>query len=88
MPNIQIITDGHPANTTLIIDGVDITDEYEIGSISLEVLSNDPENPRLPYFKLEYNVIENDPLRPGTIETSTKKFIVLPDSAGVMQNNQ
>jgi len=67
---------------------VDVTNEYEVGSISLDMMSNDPENPRLPYFRLEYNIIENDPLRPGTIETSTKKIIVLPDAAGAMQNNQ
>ena len=30
MPKIQLITDGHPNNTTLIIDGVDVTSEEDL----------------------------------------------------------
>lgn len=87
MPKIQIITDGHPQNTTMIIDGVDITNEYEIGGIDLQVFGRDPENPRLPYFRLEYMIIESSPLNKGTIETARKRIVVLPDDAGAMQQS-
>ena len=71
----------------IIIDGVDITNEFEISGIRLEAFSSDPENPSLPFFKLEYNVIETDPLNPKEIKTSIKKIIVLPDDAGAMQRS-
>ena len=87
MPKIQIITDGHPENTTLIIDGVDVTNEYEVGWAHLDCFSRDPENPRLPFFKLQYGVIESSPLNKDIIETSVKSITVLPDKAGAMQQS-
>lgn len=85
MPKIQIITDGHPDNTTLLIDGVDVTAELEVGWIKMDVFSRDPEVPQLPRFRLEYGIIESSPLSPNIIETAVKKIIVLPDQAGAMQ---
>ena len=87
MPNIQIITDGNPKNTTLIIDGVDITDEYSIGWINLEAFGNDPLQLKLPYFKLQYGIIEDNPLDPKTIETAVKTIVIKPDDAGAMQTS-
>jgi len=85
MPNIQIITDGNPKNTTLIIDGVDITDKYSIGWINMEAFGNDPLQIKLPYFKLQYGIIEDNPLDPKTIETAVKTIVIKPDDAGAMQ---
>ena len=87
MPNIQIVTDGNPKNTTLIIDGVDITDEYSIGWITLEAFGNDPLQIKRPYFKLQYEIIENNPLDQKTIETAVKTIVVKPDDAGAMQTS-
>lgn len=87
MPNIQIVTDGNPKNTTLIIDGVDVTDEYSIGWITMEAFGNDPLQIRHPYFKLQYQIIENNPLDQKTIETAVKTIVVKPDDAGAMQSS-
>jgi len=85
MPKIQIITDGIPQNTTLIIDGVDVTDEYEVGWINMEAYGRDPLEIKRPYFKLQYGIIENNPLDPKTVETAVKTLVVKPDDAGGMQ---
>ena len=85
MPKIQIITDGKPSNTTLLIDGVDITNEYEVGWITLEAFGKDPIEIKRPYFKLQYGIIENNPLDPKIVETAVKTIVVLPDDAGGMQ---
>lgn len=87
MPKIQIITDGHPNNTTLIIDGVDITNEYEVGWIKMDAFSRDPEFIALPHFVLEYGIIESNPLSPSVIEKAVKKVVILPDQAGAMQQS-
>ena len=87
MSKIQIITDGHPENTTLIIDGVDITELYEIGWIKLESFGRNPEEIKLPYFRLEYGIIESDPLKEDVIEMAVKTVTVLPDQAGAMQQS-
>ena len=85
MPKIQLITDGHPQHTTLIIDGVDVTEQYEVGWMSLEVFGRDPLQVRLPFFKLDYQIIESNPLDPKIIETAVKTIVVRPDDAGAMQ---
>ena len=87
MPNIQIITDGHPGNTTLIIDGVDVTEEYEVGWITMESFGSDPLEIKRPYFKLQYGIIENNPLNPKVIETAVKSIVVATDDAGGMQRS-
>lgn len=87
MPKIQIITDGNPQNTTLIIDGVDVTDEYEVGWIVLEAFGKDPLELKRPYFKLQYEIIENNPLDQKIIETAVKTIVVKPDDAGGMQTS-
>jgi len=87
MPKIQLITDGHPENTTLIIDGVDVTNEFEVGWIKLEAFSHDPLDMQLPRFMLQYSVIENDPLDSKTVRTAVKTIVVKPDDAGAMQQN-
>jgi hypothetical protein len=87
MPKIQLITDGHPKNTTLIIDGVDVTNEYEVGWITLEAFSRDPLEIKLPYFKLQYQIIETNPLDNKTVETALKTIVVKPDDAGAMQQS-
>lgn len=87
MPKIQLITDGHPNNTTLIIDGVDVTNDYEVGWITLEAFSHDPLEIRRPYFKLQYGIIENNPLDNKVIETAVKTIVVKPDDAGGMQTS-
>jgi len=87
MPKIQIITDGIPKNTSLIIDGVDITDEYSVGWITLEAFGNDPLEIKRPYFKLQYGIIEDNPLDPKIIETAVKTIVVKPDDAGGMQTS-
>ena len=85
MPKIQIITDGHPDNTTLIIDGVDVTNEVEVGWIMFEIFGRDPEQIRLPFFKMDYCVIEEDPLNPKVIRKSVRTIGLRPDDAGAMQ---
>ena len=87
MPKIQLITDGHPQHTSLIIDGVDVTGEYTVGWISLEAFSSDPLEIKRPYFKLQYGIIEDNPLDPKTIETAVKTIVVKPDDAGGMQTS-
>lgn len=87
MPKIQLITDGKPANTTLIIDGVDVTDEYTVGWITLEAFSRDPLEIKRPYFKLQYGIIEDNPLEQSTVETAVKTIVVKPDDAGGMQTS-
>ena len=87
MPKIQLITDGNPTNTTLIIDGVDVTDEYTVGWITLEAFSHDPLEIKRPYFKLQYGIIEDNPLDQKTIETAVKTIVVKPDDAGGMQTS-
>jgi len=87
MPKIQLITDGKPQNTTLIIDGVDVTDEYDVGWITLEAFSKDPLEIKRPYFKLQYGIIEDNPLDPKTVETAVKTIVVNPDDAGGMQTS-
>jgi hypothetical protein len=87
MPKIQLITDGDPESTTLIIDGVDITSEYEVGWITLEAFGKDPLQIKLPYFKLQYGIIENNPLDPKVVETAVKTIVVKPDDAGAMQSS-
>jgi len=87
MPKIQIITDGNPKNTTLIIDGVDITDEYNVGWITLEAFGKDPLQIKYPYFKLQYAIIEDNPLDPKIVETAVKTIVVKPDDAGAMQTS-
>jgi hypothetical protein len=85
MPKIQLITDGHPQHTTLIIDGVDVTDEFTVGWITLEAFSRDPLEIKHPYFKLQYGIIEDNPLDPKIVETAVKTIVVKPDDAGGMQ---
>jgi len=87
MPKIQLITDGKPQNTTLIIDGVDVTDEFDVGWITLEAFSKDPLEIKRPYFKLQYGIIEDNPLDPKTVETAVKTIVVKPDDAGGMQTS-
>jgi len=87
MPKIQLITDGHPSNTTLIIDDVDVTNEYNVGWITVEAFGRDPLEIKLPYFKLQYGIIENNPLDPKVIETAVKTIVVKPDDAGAMQSS-
>ncbi|RKX66611.1 MAG: hypothetical protein DRP42_02745 [Tenericutes bacterium] len=87
MPKIQLITDGHPQHTTLIIDGVDVTAEYTVGWINLEAFSRDPLEIKRPYFKLQYGIIEDNPLDPKTTETAVKTIVVKPDDAGGMQTS-
>ena len=87
MPKIQIITDGHPNNTTLIIDGVDITSQEDIGWIIMEAFGRDPLQIRQPYFKLQYSSIEKNALDPKVIETSVKTIVVGPDEAGSMHTS-
>ncbi len=87
MPKIQIITDGHPGNTTLLIDGVDVTNEYDVGWITLEAFGNDPLEIKRPYFKLQYAIIEDNPLDPKVVETAVKTIVVKPDDAGGMQRS-
>jgi len=87
MPKIQIITDGNPQNTTLIIDGVDVTDEFDVGWINLEAYSRDPLEIKRPYFKLQYGIIEDNPLDPKIVETAVKTIVVKPDDAGGMQTS-
>jgi len=87
MPKINLVTDGHPGNTTLMIDGVDVTKEYDVGWITLEVYSRDPLEIKLPYFKLQYNIIEHNPLDLKTVETAVKTIVVKPDDAGAMQQS-
>jgi hypothetical protein len=79
MPKIQLITDGYPENTTLIIDGVDVTSEYNVGWIKIDAFSRNPEEVKIPSFYLEYGIIESDPLKKEVIETATKKVIVVPN---------
>ena len=85
MPKIQLITDGHPDSTTLIIDGVDVTNELEVGWIRLEIFSRDPEQIRLPFFKMDYCIIDEDPLNKNIIRKSVQTIGVKPDDAGAMQ---
>jgi len=66
---IGMLIDGNPGNTTLIIDGVDVTDEYEVGWITIEAFGRDPLEIKLPYFKLQYGIIENNPLDEKVVET-------------------
>ena len=87
MPKIQLITDGNPKNTTLIIDGVDVTDTYSVGWITLEAFGKDPLQIKLPYFKLQYSIIEDNPLDQKIIETAVKTIVVKPDDAGLMQTS-
>jgi len=87
MPKIQIITDGNPSNTTLIIDGVDITDEYTIGWITMEAFGRDPLEIKRPYFKLQYGIIEDNPLDPKVVETAVKTIVYKPDDTGGMQTS-
>ena len=87
MPKIQLITDGHPNNTTLIVDGVDVTQEHEVGWITLEAFGRDPLEIKLPYFKLQYSMIETNPLDLKTVQTSVKTVVVLPDDAGANQQS-
>ena len=75
MAKIQLITDGHPNNTTLIIDGVDVTSEYDVGWITIEAFGRDPLELKLPYFKLQYSIIENNPLDQKIIETAKKENV-------------
>ena len=79
MPKIQLITDGYPENTTLIIDGVDVTDEYTVGWIKIDAFGRNPEEVKIPSFYLEYGIIESSDLNPNVIETATKKIIVVPN---------
>ena len=87
MPKIQLITDGNPQHTTLIIDDVDVTNEFEVGWITLEAFSRDPLEIKRPYFKLQYGIIEDNPLDPKTVETAVKTIVVKPDDAGGMQTS-
>ena len=87
MPKIQLITDGNPQNTTLIIDGVDVTNEFDVGWINLEAFSRDPLEIKRPYFKLQYGIIEDNPLDPKIVETAVKTIVVKPDDAGGMQTS-
>lgn len=87
MPKIQLVTDGHPNNTTLIIDGVDVTAEEDVGWIILEAFGKDPLQVKQPYFKLQYSIIEKHALDPKVIETSVKTIVVAPDEAGSMHTS-
>jgi len=87
MPKIQIITDGIPKNTTLIIDGIDVTNEYSVGWITLEAFGHDPLEIKRPYFKLQYGIIEDNPLDQKVIETAVKTIVVKTDDAGGMQTS-
>lgn len=87
MPKIQIITDGHPQNTSLIIDGVDVTAENNVGWITMEAFGKDPLEIKFPYFKLQYSIISENPLDSKVVETDVKTIVVKPDDAGAMQQS-